>query len=234
MALPRAHRIAVVTLVLVASAAAATGITYAATTTTTKVVYACANRGGTLKLLAKGECPSGYAKVAINKTGPRGPRGLTGSTGPAGPVAVTVNAADTDGTVDSHDVTIPGMGLAARATCTKAATASFSFVDNDATAGAYDVLGDTFLSTPGSSHASLETTTSQPIGSGLLTIDFTRAAAGGGAASSVVATFGTGAPVLTASMAVKRNGKTALVKFDLSVTANDCFVRADVTPATSA
>jgi collagen triple helix repeat protein len=84
---PRAGRALLVVAGAVAVAASATGITYAATTTTAKPVYACANSKGTLRLLAKGKCPRGFAKVAINKQGVRGltgPRGRTGARGPQG------------------------------------------------------------------------------------------------------------------------------------------------------
>src|SRR4051794_10456684 len=120
----RALKIGLTLAAGVTVAATAAGVTYAATTTTTKVVYACANRSGTLKLLVKGTCPSRYAKVAINK---QGPRGLTGPRGPQGPGAIGLAA--TQASAVAKESTIIGRtGLTVTAGCSGHAQ-SFVYVN---------------------------------------------------------------------------------------------------------
>src|SRR4051794_2351698 len=214
MGMPRGRRIAIVAVVLAVSAAAATGITYAAGTTTSKVVYACANAKGTLRLLSKGKCPIGYLKVGINKRGPRGPRGLTGSTGPAGPGAMPLHAASTNATIDSVETAIPGMGLTALVQCSAGVQGVASilyFIDKDASAN-YTVLGSYDLSAPGA-HAHLEFNGGTPgdLATGLGTVDYLETKQlNGNSALLLSYDSGTGGD-MTADVAVARAGKTALV-----------------------
>jgi hypothetical protein len=124
----RALRVAVTLAAGVAVAVTAAGVTYAATTsTTTKVVHACANRAGTLRLLNKGKCPAHYRKVAINR---QGPRGLTGPRGPQGPGAIGLTATQADAT-PKESPTIGHTGLTVSAGCT-GATESFVYVTQPA------------------------------------------------------------------------------------------------------
>jgi hypothetical protein len=133
-------------------AAAAAGVTYAATSTTTKVVYACANRAGTLRLLAKGKCPVHYGKVAINK---QGPRGLTGPRGPQGPGAIGLTATQANATV-KDSTAIGRTGLTVSVGCSSATTA-FAYVNQNAkdlgdNAPNWTVTGSSQLSANGTAH----------------------------------------------------------------------------------
>jgi hypothetical protein len=232
MALSRGRRIGVAVAVLGTSAALATGITYAATTTTTKVVYACANGKGTLRLLSNGKCPTGYSKVGINKRGARGPRGLRG---PAGPGALSLHAASSTSTASSQGIGIPGMGLTAQVTCdaiSSGATSVLSFTDETASAkytvsGSYQLSAATgtsvFLIYGGGSHPDLA--------SGLNTIEYSQAKSLH-AASQLEMQYAAGAGGdLTGDLAVQRAGKTALVHVVLHQDPSHCFVLAEVTPA---
>jgi hypothetical protein len=225
MALPRSRKVAIVTLLLAGSAVAATGITYAATTTTTKVVYACANGKGTLRLLTNGRCPTGFTKVGINKTGPRGPRGPKGVTGPPGPGALAVSASSTTSTVDTHDLAIPGMGMTLRASCAQGHEANLIFMDTKDVAVDYDVIGYDNSNNGGY----LGSGGAVAFPAGLAPLEFHRT--GGDHVVLVVYTPDPPGSTLTASVALKRLGNVDVVRFDLWSGAEGCYVRADVTPA---
>lgn len=232
MALSRGRRIALTGLVLATSAAAATGITYAATTTTTKVVYACANSNGTLKLLANGQCPTGYSKVAINKTGARGPRGPRGATGPAGPGTVTLRAASASSTPNSVSKPIPGLGLTVEGSCSAAAASTISFKDTTASAD-YTVVGSYELANTGADATYTANNSGHFLAPGFGTVDFTQAKQLGAVSSFLVTTQTGSGGRLAGDVTVQRGTKRVLVHFLLNQVdpAPSCFVQIDFTPS---
>jgi hypothetical protein len=226
----RARRIAILGLVLATSAAAATGITYAATTTTTKVVYACANNAGTLKLLSNGHCPTGFSKVGINKTGARGPRGPRGATGPAGPGTVTLRAASTSSTPNSVSKAIPGLGLTVTVSCSADSASTVAFKDSTASAD-YTVAGSYQFADTGADGAYDANNSGHFLATGLGTVDFTQAKQVD-AVSDFLVTNQTGAGgTLTADLTVQRGTKRVLVHFALHNADSSCFAQLDFTPS---
>ena len=133
----RALKVVLTVTTGVAVAATAAGVTYAATTTTTKVVYACANRAGTLKLLSKGKCPLHYGKVAINK---QGQRGLTGPRGPQGPGAFTISVPTHGTTAPATERRISVAGIAVSIFCGQGPSAEMD-LDGDPSTVGYTVAG---------------------------------------------------------------------------------------------
>jgi hypothetical protein len=232
---PSHRRIAITVLVLAASAGAATGITYATTATTTKVVYACANAHGTLKLLSNGQCPTGYSKVAINKRGPRGARGPKGDTGPAGPGTFTLKGVSTTTTVGSQQKAIPGMGLTARALCNASenGTQSSLYLFDDTASDDYTVVGSYNLSATGA-HAfpAYQLSSHSNFPAGLGTIDFLQTKFLHANGEIVLQRDSSSGGLITGDVTVTRAGVVAVIHFLLYQGASNCLAQVDVTPAT--
>jgi hypothetical protein len=206
-----------------AVAGTAAGVTYAATTASTKAVYACANKPGTLRLLAKGKCPSGYAKVAINKQGPRG------LTGPQGPGAVTLSTASTTNGVGApvKTVALGALKLDLGVYCKPGTNAALSIgFHKNTPLGAWNVSGLTFATTD---QYGLKVN-GIPISGGSGSWGFDEAVDGteGNDVRLSVASGGR----LQGSLLLTRDGRSATVEVALDAFVNDaCSARAQVTPS---
>jgi len=246
----RALRIALTVAAGVTVAATAAGVTYAATSTTSKVVYACANRAGTLKLLSKGTCPRGYSKVAINKQGPRGltgPRGYQGTRGPRGlqgiqgiqgnpgPGAVAV-AAETTSAVQTNfaDQAIPGVGLNLHAVCVAGNSGVGGlYLEDEDTSAAYDVRGSYQLTTQGSGRANLVNNNNgggPNLASGLGLVNYTQPVSTVGTASEFVTTYNGGGAEFVFDVTVARGSHVVLVHGYLHQASDRCLVQGTATP----
>jgi len=244
----RALRIALTIVAGVAVAATAAGVTYAATSSTTKVVYACANRTGTLKLLSKGICPRGYSKVAINKQGPRGltgprgsqgvrgPRGLQGIQGDPGPGALTIRSAtDSTSQTDVHDQLVPGTGLNVHAVCEAGdGSASGVYLDDKDASASYAVTGSYDLQAPGA-HAVLVYTghTNGPnLASGLGLVEYTQSASLNSSSEFVIQEDSSTGGQMTADVTVTRGGERFILHLYVAESPTHCVAQAEIIPAT--
>jgi hypothetical protein len=214
-----------------AVAGTAAGVTYAATTASTKAVYACANKPGTLRLLAKGKCPSGYAKVAINK---QGPRGLTGARGPQGPGAVPLTAAATGAAASSPASrrTLTELHLVFGVDCKTGDHAALDIGFDSAAPSGWTVSGLTYTSA--SAYGLKVNGTSYIGGSGSWGFD---KAVDGFTGNYVRVSLGYDTNTssgyrLQGSLLVTRGGHSATVQFALDDYLGDtCSARAQVTPS---
>jgi hypothetical protein len=219
-----------------AIAATSTGITYAATASS-PTVYACASSHGTLRLLAKGKCASGYKKVSINKQGPRGATGKTGKTGatgktgktgPQGPGGISfVTATTADTTVSNQVGPVGATGLQIDAVCNAGASGSteIDIFDTDGTAD-YRVGGTVGFSGGSTAYPVYNGGQQGSFSTGVQPLSFTQTA-DKGANAELINTGGD----LTANLLVTRSGHTFTVTVHSSQSSARCETDVQVTPA---
>jgi len=218
----------VAVLSAVALAAVASGITYAATSTTTATLHACANRAGTLRLLQHGKCPSGYAKVSLNRQGPRG------LTGPAGPGAFTMRAATDSSTTSVVDRALPGTGLTAHALCAVGSGFQSALYLEDMTGtSSYTVNGSAENSSPGAHAVLVYGPSGHPnLPAGTSLVEISQSAALHANSEFVLFDDDSAGGQLTADVVVTRAGRKAIIHLYLYQSGTHCVAQAEVTPAT--
>lgn len=218
----------VAVLSAVALAAVASGITYAATSTTTATLHACANRAGTLRLLQHGKCPSGYAKVSLNRQGPRG------LTGPAGPGAFTMRAVTDSSTTAVVDRALPGMGLTAHVLCAVGTgSQSALYLEDVSGTTAYTVNGSADQTSSGA-HATLvyDTGSHGNLPNGPSLVEITQPADLHANSELVLQSDTSAGGQLSADVVATRAGKKAIIHLYLFQSGTHCVAQAEVTPAT--
>jgi hypothetical protein len=146
---------------------------------------------------------------------------------------VTATAYATTGT-NFEDVEIPGTGLTMRAVCGPSNTSAVYLTDDDGSA-AYDVAGTYNLTTTGSTHATVLYTghLSDPnLAQGLGLVHLTQAA-DMGVASEFILSWGSGSGgTMRLDVSVARGSHHALVHAGMYLSASECLVQVDATPAT--
>jgi hypothetical protein len=233
MTVSRVRYIAALAVASVAVAAGASGITYAATTTPPRVVYACINSQGVLKLLVSGHCAAGFSKVGIDRAGVRGKRGPKGLTGAAGPGLQAASARSTTSATDAASIVVAGMQLTVYLVCDVGSSgqAGVYIINNNVGGSDFTVVGSALVRNAGGSPNIVHHGVSQPdLPEGPSLIDIDEPGDEPVAVEIRADSSGGGSVQFRADVTVHRGAASFVLRLYLDQNPTKCLSQATVSP----